>query len=413
VADSIEVYKGVTPLSQGTEYLVSNLGGGRYVISVNTTALDGLGATVLDVTATWNALSSPYHDDATVIVSVRTTERDTNVEILVPPSQTQYWDNVTFTFAYYDLDRGIAIAGITASDIEVWADGVLLATGDFVLTPIGSNFQIEVNSSILSPTLVSGYNLTIFVDWNDLAAPYYLDDSALVRVTLVGRTMTYSADPIGDAELGELLNITFRLYDQDQGWQVAGAIISFDGQTVSLTLGDDYNVTDVAGVYTINVDTLALGSPGPYLLDLDITWNPGTAPFYNDIATIELTGIVREINTELTMITPATGIVEVFWRDQGYVDVSFDDLFNVVAISGATVTYDSAIANGVFDESIVTPGTYNAFISTINATTGTHVVTITAKLVNYETAITYVTLIVKSLPTEMEPISPASGQDFM
>jgi hypothetical protein len=40
-------------------------------------------------------------------------------------------------------------------------------------------------------------------------------------------------------------------------------------------------------------------------------------------------------------------------------------------------------------------------------------VTITAKLVNYETAITYVTLIVKSLPTEMEPISPASGQDFM
>ncbi|MGD9382176.1 MAG: hypothetical protein PVI03_07005, partial [Candidatus Thorarchaeota archaeon] len=134
---------------------------------------------------------------------------------------------------------------------------------------------------------------------------------------------------------------------------------------------------------------------------------------YSDLATIELTGIVREINTELTMLTPATGIVEVFWRDQGYVDVSFDDLFNVVAISGATVTYDSTIANGVFDESIVTPGTYNAFISTVNATIGTHVVTITAKLANYETAITYVTLIVKSLPSEMEPISPASGQDFM
>ncbi|MHA2386939.1 MAG: hypothetical protein ACXAEE_12080, partial [Candidatus Thorarchaeota archaeon] len=163
----------------------------------------------------------------------------------------------------------------------------------------------------------------------------------------------------------------------------------------------------------INVHTLTLGSPGSYLFDLDIAWNPGTAPFYSDLATIELTGIVREIDTELTMINPATGIVEVFFQDQAYVDVSFDDLYNLVTISGATVTYDSGIANGVFDESIITPGTYNAFISTENATTGTHVVTITASLTNYETAITYITIIVKSLPSEMIAISPASGQDFM
>ncbi|MHA1937697.1 MAG: LamG-like jellyroll fold domain-containing protein, partial [Candidatus Thorarchaeota archaeon] len=413
VADSIAVYKGVAQLTQGTHYLVSNLGSGLYLIAVNTTALDGLGATVLDIFATWNPSNSPYHEDADISVSVVTTERDTNVQILTPPAQTQYWDNVTLTFEYSDLGRRSAITSITASNIEVWADGVLLAAGDFVLTPIGSSFVVEVNSSILSATLTSGYNLTIFVDWNDLAAPYYLDDSTLVRVAIVGRTMTYSADPIGDADLGELLNITFRLLDLDQGWQVAGAIISFDGQTVSLTLGVDYWVSDVAGVYTININTTALGSPGPYLFDLDIAWNPGTAPFYSNLATIELTGIVREIDTELTMLTPATGIVEVFWRDQAFVDVSFDDLFNLVVISGAIVTYESVIANGVFDESIVTPGTYNAFISTVNATTGTHVVTISAKLVNYETAITYVTLIVKSLPTEMEPISPASGQDFM
>ncbi|MHA2355818.1 MAG: hypothetical protein ACXADC_11625 [Candidatus Thorarchaeota archaeon] len=413
VADSIAVYKGATPLTQGTHYLVSNLGSGLYLIAVNTTALDGLGMTVLDVFATWNPSNSPYHENADVSVSVITTERDTNIQILTPPAQTQYWENVTLTFEYFDLGRSTAITSITASNIEVWADGVLLVAGDFVLTPIGSSFMLEVNSSILSAALASGYNLTIFIDWNDLAAPYYLDDSTLVRVTLVGRTLTFSADPIGDADLGELLNITFHLYDQDQGWQVAGAMISFDGQTVSLTLGVDYWVTDVAGVYTINVDTLALGSPGPYLFDLDIAWNPGTAPFYNDLATIELIGIVREIDTELTMITPATGVVEVFWRDQAFVDVSFDDLFNLVAISGATVTYDSGITNGVFDESIITPGTYNAFISTINATTGTHVVTITASLSNYETAITYVTIIVRALPSEMEPISPASGQDFM
>ena len=413
IADVISVYKGVTPLTQGTHYLVSNLGGGIYLIAVNTTVLDGLGTTVLDVFAIWNPSNRPYHDDADTSVSIVTTKRDAMVQLLIPPSQTQYWDNVTLTFAYYDLGRGNEISSITASDIEVWADGVLLSSGDFVLTPIGHNFELEVNSTILSPTLVSGYNLTIIVDWDDLSAPYYLDDSALVRVTIVGRTLTYSADPIGDADLGELLNITFRLYDQDQGWLVAGAVITFDGQTVSLTLGVDYWVTDVAGVYTINVDTLALGSPGSYKFDLDITWNPGTPPFFRSLATIELTGVVREINTDLTLITPATGIVEVFWQDLAYVDVSFNDLFNVVTISGAIVRYDSGIANGVFDESIIIPGTYNAYISTENATTGTHVVTITASLSNYETAIAYVTLLVKALPSEMIPISPASGQDFM
>ncbi|MFW9912239.1 MAG: LamG-like jellyroll fold domain-containing protein [Candidatus Thorarchaeota archaeon] len=413
IADSILVYKGVIQLTQGTNYSVSNLGDGIYLISVNTTALDGLGTTVLDVFANWNPSNRPYHDDADVSVSIVTTERDTDVQILVPPSQTQYWDNVTLTFAYFDLGRTSEITSITASDIEVWADGVLLASGDFILTSIGPNFQLEVNSSVLSPTLVSGYNLTIFVDWNDAAAPYYLDDSTLVRVTLVGRKMTFSADPIGDADLGELLSITFRLQDLDHGWLVAGAIISFDGQTVSLILDADYWVNDVGGVYTIDVDTLALGSPGPYKFDLDIAWNPGTAPFYTNLATIELTGIVREIDTELTLLSPATGIVEVFWQDQAFVDVSFDDLFNLVTISGATVRYDSGIANGFFDESIATPGTYNAFISTENATTGTHVVTITASLSNYETAITYVTIIVKALPSEMTPISPASGQQDM
>ncbi|MFX1261580.1 MAG: hypothetical protein ACFFAZ_05800 [Promethearchaeota archaeon] len=414
IADSIEVYKGATPLTQGTHYLVSNLSGGIYLISVNTTALDGLGTTVLTVFANWNPSNRPYHDDADVIVSIVTTERDANVQILVPPSQTQYWDNVTLTFAYYDLGRGVEITSITASDIEVWADGALLAPGAFILTSIGPNFQLEVNSSVLSPTLVSGYNLTIFVDWNDLVAPYYLDDSTLVRVTLVGRKMTFSADPISDADLGELLSITFRLQDLDQGWLVAGAIISFDGQTVSLTQGVNYWVTDVGGVYTIDVDTLALGSPGPYKFDLDIAWNPGTVPFYTNLATIELTGIVREIDTELTLIDPASGIVEVFWQDAAYVDVSFDDLYNLVVISGATVRYDSDIANGFFDESIATPGTYNAFISTENATSpGTLVVTITASLANYETAIAYVTLLIKALPSEMIPISPVSGQDFM
>ncbi|MFW9887560.1 MAG: LamG-like jellyroll fold domain-containing protein, partial [Candidatus Thorarchaeota archaeon] len=138
IAESISVYKGAAPLTQGTHYLVSTLSSGIYLIAVNTTALDGLGTTVLDVFAAWNSSNRPFHDDADVSVSIVTTERDANVQILVPPPQTQYWDNVTLTFAYYDLGRSSEITSITASDIEVWADGVLLVPGDFILTPIGA-----------------------------------------------------------------------------------------------------------------------------------------------------------------------------------------------------------------------------------------------------------------------------------
>jgi hypothetical protein len=341
-------------------------------------------------------------------VNIRVTKRETNVEITVPPSITQFLDNVTFTFAYTDLLRGTPITSITASDIELWADGVLLLDDDFMMSQIGGSFLISVNSSILSPNLVSNYNLTVKVDWNDATPPFYSDDTTLVRVTTTNRVITYSIDEVQDAGLGENISISFSLSDEDTGIPVGSVIIDFDGQTVSLTRDVDFWVVEGSGVdlgkYTIYVDSLALFDPGNYDFDLDISWTPSTQPYYANMSTIVLTGIVRAIETSLI---PIADQVTVLWKEGAIVSVNYNNTLYGNLTSGASVNWTwPGVAQGSFVE-IGTSGNYNATIDTSLDYAGTIVLIIEAEKDRYQFAITYVTIIVRSLPSKLVGIDPA------
>jgi len=341
-------------------------------------------------------------------VSSRVTKRETNVEITVPPSITQFLDNVTFTFAYTDLLRGTAITSITASDIELWAGGVLLLDDDFMMSQMGGSFLISINSSILNPNLVSNYNLTVKVDWNDTTSPFYSDDTTLVRVTTTNRVITYSIDKVQDAGLGENISISFSLSDEDTGVPVGSVIIDFDGQTVSLTRDVDFWVVEGSGVdlgkYTIYIDSLALYNPGNYDFDLDISWNPSTQPYYANMSTIVLTGIVRAIETSLF---PVEDQVTVLWKEGAIVSVNYQNILYGNLTSGASVNWTwPGIDQGSFVETGTT-GSYNATIDTSLDDAGTIVLIIVAEKDRYQLAITYVTIVVRSLPSKLVGIDPA------
>ncbi|MGY5862588.1 MAG: LamG-like jellyroll fold domain-containing protein [Candidatus Thorarchaeota archaeon] len=408
VIGDFSLQKGVTPLVQGTDYLISNNGGGYYTISVNTTALDGLGITAVDVFATWTG-GSPYHEDADVTISIRVTKRETNVEITVPPSITKFLDNVTFTFAYTDLLRGTAITSITASDIELWADGILLSDTDFMMSQIGGAFTVSVNSTVLSPNLVSSYNLTVRVDWNDAVPPYYFDDTTLMRITTTNRGILYAIDQVQEARLGKNITISFSLSDMDTGIPVTSAIIDFDGQTVSLTRNVDFWVVEGTGVdlgkYTIYVDTLALYDPGTYKFDLDISWNPSAQPYYANASTIVLTGVAQPFETRLD---PVVDTVYKLWKVPAPITVEYYSFFYNNLTSGATLLNWTwpGIAQGSFVET-GTPGRYGAVIDTSLDDVGTFVLTIVASKDRYEEAVTYVTIVVESLPSAMIGIDPS------
>jgi hypothetical protein len=404
VASGVSIWKGGTQLTSGVDYDLTNVGSGFYLISLDTTALDGLGYTTIQVRASWTG-GAPYHDNANLAVDIYVTRREANVEVVTPPTQAKYLDNVTFQFVYRDLGSGSVITTITGSNIQVWADGVLLTSGQYVLTGAAGTFTVEVNSTVLSPGLVSSYNVTVFVDWNDGIAPYYFDDATIVRVSTRERQMAYSVLPAEETSYGELLNLSFNLLDADSSRPVIDAIVSFDLQTGGLTEGVDFWVIKGTGVYTVRVDTTSLGDPGTYLFDLDISWD-GSSPYYLNLATITMTGVVSKIDT---LFVPLADLVTEQYQSSATLTLNYTSLLDGSPVVGADMKWiwnEAYIFAGPAGD--IGGGLYQADIDTSLADAGTYVITfVIENLTAYKEAVAYVTLVITNLDSQLTVIDPA------
>jgi len=405
-ADYFDVYFGMTQLTVGTEYTYSPRGGGFYELSVNSTVFSGIGLYGISVYAYWTS-GVPYHNNASASVNIRVTTRDTIVDITAPPSQTPFQDDVTFTFEYTDLFRGTAITSILATDISLYKNETLVDSGDYTLTPFGNGFIFTVDSETLGPTF-GRYNLTIIIDWNEVTSPFYVDAQATTWVTVTTRTLSFALDPLEETRYGDLLNITFTLTDMSTGALVDGAEITFASQTLSLIDGVHYNIIHVgggSGDYIIRVDSIALGGPGNFLFDLDVGWNSGTSPYYRAMTTIELTGVISDIET---VLIPLSDQVNVLWKVSAAITVDYQNMLWMNLTSGAIVDYEWDNGVGTLSE-IGVSGSYTGSIDTSVGAAGTYVVTITATLDDYEIARAYVTLVVQVLPSSISPIDPPTG----
>jgi hypothetical protein len=408
VADSITLHKGLLTLNPGTDYSLTVEGGGYYLFTLNTTSLNGLGTTTVQVRAFWSS-GSPYHDDATLDVNVYVTRREANIEITTPPTQTRYLDNVTFQFVYRDLDTESVIGAITTSEIQIWAGGVLLTTGQYSITEVSGTFSVSINSTVLGAGLVSNYNVTVFADWNDAAAPFYFDDATIVRVSTRGRTMSYTVLPAEETAYGELLNLSFSLLDADSSKPVSDihTVIVFDLQSGGLAEGVDFWIVGSLGMFTIQIDTTALGNPGTYHFDLDISWD-GSSPYYLALSTIEMTGIVNKIDT---ILIPTQEIVTVQWSASASITVTYRSLLDNSLIDGADITWVSPF-EFAGPAGFIGSGQYQALIDTAaysGLDIGTYVITITVEnLTAYKSAVAYVTLVITALDSKMTLIDPAT-----
>jgi hypothetical protein len=413
IASSIQVYKGATPLTLGTQYTVTNNGGGSYTVAVNTTALGGLGLTQVTVYANWNPSTPPYHASASLSLSLRVVKRDASIQVISPPSLTRFNDNVSFTFSYMDLLKAVPITTITVSDVYVYADGTLLVQGQYTLSETAGVYTLEVNSSILSSNLVSNYNLTIHVDWNDLQAPFYTDDSTLVRVTTTNRQMAYSPNPVTDTDFGLNLTISFLLTDSGNGDPIIGATIAFNAQSVSLTENVDFWITEgsgaTAGVYVIRVNSTSLGSPGTYYFGLNITWDVGS-PYYTNLIGITQTGLIRGTPTNLIITNDLTSA---FWKSDAPLSVEFNNSLSGALIPGAMVNWTwPGVGSGGFTD--VGDGSYLASINTsLTVHTGTYIITITASKDKYKTSIGFISLVVRPLLASIQTVDPSEPIIFI
>ncbi|MDF1537805.1 MAG: DUF2341 domain-containing protein, partial [Candidatus Thorarchaeota archaeon] len=298
------VYKGLTELVESTHWLSSPLGSGYYKIFVLTSALDGLGITAVTVFANWT-LGSPYHDNATIVVNLNVINRVTNVEIVSPPLQTNFLENVTFVVSIIDLGTDQRIS-VTKSLIQVWNGVTQLSSSNYSLSEIGvtQTYTISIKSDILSSVLVINQNLTVRFDWSG-SIPYYKDDSTSTKYTLIARSTYVSIDRPSNTAYGENATFTFGFIDSTTLPEVS---IDFSATEMTiftnLTETPEWIYNSGTGLFTMSFDTSQFGLTGLVAFHLNISW--ARTPYYSNktMQTVFLTITYRQTQVDFQAPVP-------------------------------------------------------------------------------------------------------------
>ena len=321
----------ITGLSITSDFLVSEFGSGYYNVTVFTTSLVSLGTHVLDVQA--DKTGAPYHATVSRSVSALVRARATNLEVTVPPSQTLYFDDVSFEFEFNDLDAGVLITSLNPSIIHLyWPNTTEINQLDYSIIESSGTYALTISSTILSTSPVAGLSIRVAIDWPAALAPFYADDSTIVKVTIAGRSILVETDQIMRTPKGDLLNITIRLSDLDNGNPIEEAIILFNCQGYSFVEGTDYFKTEGSGIYTFRVYTEKLIDTGTFRFDVTVQWDPLKSPFYSNRTTTTLVGLVDLIRTTLQAgaIVPSP----VQYTDRVSLNVTWTDLDHGRPVSG-------------------------------------------------------------------------------
>ncbi|MFX1262327.1 MAG: hypothetical protein ACFFAZ_09585, partial [Promethearchaeota archaeon] len=331
----IIIYYGMSQLVELADFTVNDLMNGQYFISIKTTSLGIPGAKTIEVTANWTS-GSPFYGATVLNIGLSVTGRPTNVEILLPPSQTQYLDNVTFQFAYVDIETGQAIA-VSTNDAAIYSGGVLLIGSDYMIARLGTAFEVSINSTVLGSNLVYKWNVTVSVNWNG-TSPYYLDDRTAVLVTTSNRQGVVSPSQIIATPMGDNVTLNFAYSDRDTGEAISGAIIGFSCiERPALLEGIDYwileGVGPEGGIYSVHVDSSALGQTGQFSFLLSVSWNPDSSPYYANLTGIRMTGVVRLAYASVSYELPSPSVVP-FLENVSFV-LNLTDIDHTRQIDGA------------------------------------------------------------------------------
>ncbi|MFX1441695.1 MAG: hypothetical protein ACFFFD_15755, partial [Promethearchaeota archaeon] len=331
----IIIYYGMSQLVELADFTVNDLMNGQYFISIKTTSLGIPGAKTIEVTANWTS-GSPFYGATVLNVGLSVTGRPTNVEILLPPSQTQYLDNVTFQFAYVDIETGQAIA-VSTNDAVIYSGGILLIGSDYMIARLGTAFEVSINSTVLGSNLVYKWNVTVSVNWNG-TSPYYLDDRTAVLVTTSNRQGVVSPSQIIATPMGDNVTLNFAYSDRDTGEAISGAIIGFSCiERPALLEGIDYwileGVGPESGIYSVHVDSNALGQTGQFSFLLSVSWNPDSSPYYANLTGIRMTGVVRLAYASVSYELPSPSVVP-FLENVSFV-LNLTDIDHTRQIDGA------------------------------------------------------------------------------
>ncbi|MFW9964335.1 MAG: LamG-like jellyroll fold domain-containing protein [Candidatus Sifarchaeia archaeon] len=379
---------GGADLIEGVDYVLQNPSEGIYYISLNTTALGPAGTIVnLILRASWTS-SAPFYSTSSLSLTLSVTQRNSITEILSSITQVKFLENVTFTIRYSDEVTGKAIQ-FSKNQLLIYSEGGLLLSNDFSMNYLGSSYRISINSSVLNVGLISNWNITFYIDWQDNVVPYYLDGRASSWVNVVNRIGIVNRDLAPTVPIHDNMTLGFTYVDDSTGLGINDAIVQFDCVSPSgLIEGVDFWIFRIAGNYSILVDTSSLGSTGTFAFSLRLLWSSTLSPYYRNTTTILLQGTVRLIQVQLTNEEPSPSTVPL--NDNVSVILNLQDMDHDIPIAGAESSFSvryktNASGPAIWSITQVSPGVYELVVDCSDAgATGTNSFIITLSISDYQ-----------------------------
>ncbi|RLI57114.1 MAG: hypothetical protein DRP09_03695, partial [Candidatus Thorarchaeota archaeon] len=321
---------GTSALVLDTNYWVTYLGAGQYLIEVDTTALGAPGPYLLTVSVTYSG--QPYYLSASRDLLARVTERTTQILITKTPGDTPFQENIVFRFKYQDFLLGTKIS-ITKSDITLThgPSQTVIASGDYTLNEYSDYYEIIFNSTILNPAaLVTGHEIQMTID-TGAGAPYYMSRSITTTATTVERSTQILFPLVAETPYFDNITIEFTYIDflTGSGIDDADVVISSTNWTIP-----DYTLTRLGGgLYRVSINTTVFGAVGTVYFDISLS--KSGSPFYAARTRLGVPASIRSVHTSLLTQAPPAGSTAVGAPIE--ITISLMDFDHDVVLTGATI----------------------------------------------------------------------------
>jgi hypothetical protein len=391
-----------------SNYFVSDLGDGTYKISIETVALGAFGTYNVQVTANWTG--SPFYQErirATVVVVSR---RPASIIVSKSPLNSPYLDNVEFVITVMDsidaspilLDKSVLIISHGA--------GFLLPDSQYTLSGASGVYTIAINSTVLSPILVSDHPINIALVWGDVA-PFYANATTSTQATITSRFTQgrVLATPGAHYFYNLTADIEFSDYLTSDG--ITGAIITFECSNASSFSSWVYDLGD--GTYRILVDTNDLPGLGRYLFTANISWVG--SPYYENVIGLDFAVLVNPVSTSLSFVLPLG--VTYFLGDVIYGNITFTDILEGKGIDGALIGSDwNATYPSICTVTPIGGGIYTMAIYTDSLNAGLYTFNVTASKFRHLNRSITADILVATIPVDIEldfdPTNPVWGDSI-
>ena len=363
------------PLVLNSNYWVTDLGGGAYLVMIDTVALGTFGPYSIIVTVNWTG--TPFYMERVISIDIEVSRRPVTLTVSKSPLNTPFRENVTFEITATDVINGSLIDLDKSVLMLTHGGGTGIFGSQYSLSQLGGIYTVSLNSTVLSTGLLDEHLITVKLFWGDMI-PYYSNSTASTEVTVTNRYTQGFVLLTPPAFIYFNLSATLKYNDYLTGDGIPGAALAVSCE--NNTMVTIWTVDNGDGTYEILVNTTELGGLGRFFFTANFTW-VGT-PYYQNVTGVAFSVVVNPVSTTLKfVIQPGTTY---YLGDLVIGNITFTDIDTGQGVEGATVMTDWGdlygtaytlvdLGNGVHRLSVDTTGLDAAlYIFHINATKYLH-----------------------------------------